>query len=161
MSGYIYCLTNASYPDLVKIGKTTREPEIRAAQLGAASGVPTEFEIAWSLQVPDIDAAESALHEALSAYRVNKRREFFKCSPAQAKARTRGLSAFRAPRRAMRRGHGNDGKLGLSLAAVTVLTILGAIQFDLDPKTIVTSTLLLCLLVTALYSVMSVFRTSR
>lgn len=153
MSGFIYCLTNPSFPGLVKIGKTANDPEIRAAQLGASSGVPTKFNLAWSLPVADANAAEAALHDALSPYRVNKRREFFKCTPAQAMARTRSLDAFhvRKSRKKRSRRETPRSRQGLVLATVTVATVLFAIQFDLEPSTVVTATAGLCLAATALF----------
>src|SRR5688572_6679317 len=45
--GYLYVLINPSLPGLVKIGKTNRDPEQRAAELSAATGVPTPFVLVY------------------------------------------------------------------------------------------------------------------
>lgn len=46
--GHIYILVNPSMEGLVKIGKTTRDPESRARELSQATGVPTPFYVAFS-----------------------------------------------------------------------------------------------------------------
>lgn len=78
--GLIYLLINSSMPELVKIGKTTRSSEERAAELSNASGVPTGFVVAFEVAVTDCDSAESAVHAELIEFRVNNSREFFKMS---------------------------------------------------------------------------------
>ena len=80
--GYIYCLTNACMPDLVKIGMTMDDPEIRAAELSSVTGVPSPFQVAISKRIVNPREKERALHELLSSlgFRVNNKREFFNCS---------------------------------------------------------------------------------
>lgn len=159
MTGYVYCLTNASFPGLVKIGKTRHDPKSRAAQLGSATGVPTRFDIAWSRRVSDIDAAESALHDALRHCRVNTRREFFKCEPADALKQARRLPAFRSGKSA--EATILERKLGLSLAAMMVLTFLAACHFDLDAKTTVTVIAALGMLLTVISWALGLIRMVR
>ena len=84
-AGWVYVLTNASMPGLVKIGLTTRNPQARAAELASATGVPTPFVIAWCHAVTDCAAVESAVHRMLDDRRVSGRREFFKCDVATAR----------------------------------------------------------------------------
>lgn len=78
-AGYLYALQNRSFGDhLVKIGRTTREPHIRAKELYAkASGVPEPFDIAFACCVSDCVLAERRIHTRLETYRYNKKREFF------------------------------------------------------------------------------------
>jgi hypothetical protein len=45
--GFVYVLINPSLPSYVKIGKTTKDPSIRAAELSSATGVPTPFYVAY------------------------------------------------------------------------------------------------------------------
>ncbi len=80
--GYVYCLTNTCMPDLVKIGMTMDDPEIRAAELSSVTGVPSPFQVAISKRVVNPREKEKALHELLSSlgFRVNNKREFFNCS---------------------------------------------------------------------------------
>ncbi len=80
--GYIYVMTNPSMEGLVKIGKTTREPESRAKELSQATGVATPFYAAFSIYVSDCDAAEEFVHALLdhSGFRHTANREFFQIS---------------------------------------------------------------------------------
>lgn len=76
--GYVYILKNPSMPGLYKIGCTTRTPEERAAELYyQATGVPTKFEVEWSLAIAgDPYIVEQKVHAILSKKRTGK--EFFK-----------------------------------------------------------------------------------
>ncbi len=38
--GYIYIISNPSMPGLVKIGRTSRDPQTRLRELNSATGVP-------------------------------------------------------------------------------------------------------------------------
>ena len=80
--GYVYCLTNECMPGLLKIGMTTEDPETRARELGAATGVPFPIRVEMSKRVANPREKERAMHELLSilGFRVNERREFFNCS---------------------------------------------------------------------------------
>ena len=142
MKGTIYCLTNRSIPGLVKIGRTRGDPALRAAKIGGATGVPTPFEIAWSVPVRDMDAAEAALHEAVSDRRVNARREFFRCSPSEAQARARRLSAFRPAAR-------REPPMGALMTLGTLALFAAAVGLDLPSATVAAGTALVALGVTA------------
>jgi hypothetical protein len=78
-AGYIYLLINRSMPGLVKVGRTTRAPATRVAELSAATGVPAPFELVYDILVPDAARAESILHDALTSrgFRTSPSREFF------------------------------------------------------------------------------------
>lgn len=78
-SEYIYALQNKSFGvHHIKIGKTTRKPDLRAKELySGASGVPEPFDIAFACQVSDCEVAEKRIHERLKTYRTNRSREFF------------------------------------------------------------------------------------
>ncbi len=75
--GWVYILVNASIRDLVKIGKTSRSPYDRAAEISSTTGVPTPFAVAYAVEVSDIDAAEQDIHKDLIQYRNSSEREFF------------------------------------------------------------------------------------
>jgi hypothetical protein len=78
--GYIYILSNVSYPrDFLKIGLTEKTPDERAKQL-QSTGVPTPFVVEYSIRVFDCQEAEKRVHWKLDDCRVNNRREFFKVS---------------------------------------------------------------------------------
>jgi len=160
MAGYIYCLTNEAIPKLVKIGKTTRNPLVRASEISAATGVPTPFEVAWARKVPDMDKAESALHTELAEYRLTRRREFFRCSPAEALARSKKLACFKAkaPTRSQRNF---DVPMGFAMTAATVGVFGAAVAFDLDASTIATATAGLGLALTVIFQSVPIIRALR
>lgn len=80
--GFVYILSNPSMPGQVKIGKTTRDPGTRVAELSSATGVPTEFNLEYYEAFDDCHTAERLIHQQLTeaGYRVSGRREFFRMS---------------------------------------------------------------------------------
>ena len=84
--GYIYVLVNPSMEGLVKIGKTTRDPESRAKELSQATGVATPFYVAFNIYVPDCHSAEEFVHAILEhkGFRNTPNREFFQMPLSQA-----------------------------------------------------------------------------
>jgi hypothetical protein len=74
-AGFIYILTNQSMPDLVKVGMTTKTPNLRAAEL-SSTGVPSPFELEYYSFFYDMVLAEKLVHQKLSSCRYNK--EFFR-----------------------------------------------------------------------------------
>ena len=76
MYGYVYILTNSAFPHLVKIGKTAKDPQLRASQLHQ-TGTPMPFIVAFHVEVSDMDTVERLIHEKLDSRRSNKSREFF------------------------------------------------------------------------------------
>lgn len=78
-AGFLYVLINASMPDVVKVGKTERDPESRARELSGVTGVPTPFVVVYQEFFDDCSAAEEYVHALLEAsgYRVATNREFF------------------------------------------------------------------------------------
>ena len=57
MEGSVYVLTNPAMPNIVKIGKTTRNVELRLADL-YSTGVPLPFECEYAAKVKDVDKTE-------------------------------------------------------------------------------------------------------
>src|SRR5438067_159989 len=82
--GYIYLLVNSSMGDLVKVGKTARHPQGRAAELSASTSIPTPFVVAYQVWVNDCDITERAIHQKLAPFRAHPRREFFRISATNA-----------------------------------------------------------------------------
>lgn len=80
--GWLYVLINPSMPDLVKIGKTTRTPEERAAEISKGTGVPTPFVVAYKSFVNDCSKGEAFIHTYFekNGHRINSNREFFDIS---------------------------------------------------------------------------------
>jgi hypothetical protein len=136
--GWVYVLTNAAMPGLVKIGLTTRNPTVRASELTAATGVPAPFVIAWCRAVSDCAYVESAVHRMLDDRRVSGKREFFRCdvktarqvieAAAGSKLGRRYLRPPPAPYRRAGKGRGRRGDDNLpavlALAGVALVAVL-------------------------------------
>lgn len=80
----VYILTNESMPDVIKIGITDNLAR-RIKELDNTS-IPLPFECYYALEVEDAFAIEKLLHETFDDRRVRSNREFFNCSPEQAKS---------------------------------------------------------------------------
>jgi hypothetical protein len=82
--GIVYVLTNPAFPNLVKIGITTRDQvQIRMAEL-YTTGVPLPFKCVYAGKVDNPKKVEGALHHAFLNSRVNPSREFFDIDESQA-----------------------------------------------------------------------------
>jgi hypothetical protein len=80
MAQLVYVLTNPAMPNVVKIGRTTKQDvNIRMKEL-YTTGVPLPFECAFACEVKDATEVEKALHFAFGDARINESREFFKIS---------------------------------------------------------------------------------
>ena len=76
MEGYVYILINSSFPNLVKIGRTSKIPQSRAQEL-SGTGTPGRFVVAYSVLVNNCIELEAELHSIFSAQRHTSDREFF------------------------------------------------------------------------------------
>ena len=83
MKGIVYILTNAAFPEYIKIGKTGADLENRIKQLDQTN-TPLPFECFYAAEVADCGAAEKLIHDAFSDVRVRKNREFFRINPERA-----------------------------------------------------------------------------
>lgn len=81
MRGWVYVITNRAMPNLVKIGFSTKDPAMRAAEL-AGTGIPFPYEVEFDALVDNPRLVEQAAHQSLSSARVGK--EWFSCSIAVA-----------------------------------------------------------------------------
>jgi hypothetical protein len=76
--GYIYVMHNPAHEkDIFKVGLTRRTSDLRSEEL-SGTGAPDKFLVAHEWRVRDCVAAERAIHQALDAYRINPKREFFR-----------------------------------------------------------------------------------
>lgn len=76
----VYVLSNEAMPGLVKIGRTSQEPEQRLRNL-YTTGVPLPFKCEYACYTSRPVELEAALHKLLASLRVNPAREFFRISP--------------------------------------------------------------------------------
>lgn len=82
--GYIYVMRSAQHEkDVFKIGLTTRDPATRARELTANTSSVDQFGVMQQWEVSDCHKAEAEIHMQLEPFRVNKKREFFKCDYRQ------------------------------------------------------------------------------
>lgn len=85
--GYVYILTNPSFrEDWVKIGKSSREVDIRSKELDNTA-VPLPFEIYATVKTSKFNEIESSFHKILTDLadrRIRKNREFFNIKPEEA-----------------------------------------------------------------------------
>ena len=63
--GFVYILSNASMPGLLKIGYTTRTVQQRVQELNRPTAVPTPFEIEAYFRSDGPEAHERRVHQAL------------------------------------------------------------------------------------------------
>jgi T5orf172 domain len=64
--------------DVYKVGWSSRAPKDRAEEISKATGVPMAYIVVESWKVEDARRMEAAVHQALTTFRINPRREFFK-----------------------------------------------------------------------------------
>jgi len=78
-NGNVYVLMNPSMKNLVKIGKTTRDPKERARELSSTTGVPTPFVVIYDCFFESCTQAEKFVHTYLEnkGFRLSNNREFF------------------------------------------------------------------------------------
>ena len=87
MSVIVYVLTNPAMPDLIKIGKTTRDDLGTRMKELYTTGVPLPFDCAIAVEVENKgDELEKALHDAFEPQRLNRSREFFQIESSQVEA---------------------------------------------------------------------------
>ena len=75
--GYVYILSNAHMPGLVKVGFTTRAVEERVAELNSGTAVPAPFVIEAIFPSGDPERHEQEVHDRLASTRLPGR-EFFR-----------------------------------------------------------------------------------
>ena len=81
---WVYILSNPALPNMLKIGYTKNEPEVRAKQISAATGVALPYKVEWAFQCFNGEQLEQEVHAELASYRVNQNREFFDIPLAEA-----------------------------------------------------------------------------
>jgi len=84
MQGYIYVMRSTHLKGWCKVGKTTREPERRAAEL--STGLPGRLEVYCECPTDNVDIAERLAHHHLRRYRKSPRDEWFEIDAVKATA---------------------------------------------------------------------------
>lgn len=85
-AGYVYVLANPAMPGLLKIGRTSDNPEGRARELSGTTAAAQPFSVVYYRHFSDCVAAEVDCHRVLGdrGLRENNRREFFRCDAKEA-----------------------------------------------------------------------------
>ena len=91
--GYVYILINPAFAGFLKIGKTSKDPAVRARELSAGTGVPAPYAVAWDVLVSDCDHVERLIHHQLAPARARRDREFFAVPLKRAIAVARDIAA--------------------------------------------------------------------
>jgi hypothetical protein len=79
--GWVYVLRNPAMPNIYKVGMTRRTKlDARVSELSNSTSAPLPFQIVFAYNTPYPYDIEQSVHERLKKYRINKKREFFKCS---------------------------------------------------------------------------------
>ena len=81
MKGWVYVISNKSMPGLIKVGYSTKDPDLRAQQLNG-TGVPHPFLVDYEALVEDPYQIEQTTHVALAAR--SEAKEWFRCSAEEA-----------------------------------------------------------------------------
>ena len=90
--GFLYVAVNPALPGMVKIGKSTRVPNLRAKEL-STTGLPDRFECVYFALMNNHSEAEQYVHKKLAEFRVSESREFFRVPILEA----RGMIKRRCP----------------------------------------------------------------
>ena len=94
MKGFLYVMSNPMHPSLLKIGQTSKDPNIRRSDLNS-SGVPEEFIIEYYAFVEDYVQLELEVHTELNEVRYKENREFFEISVQEAVNSIRSVAGDR------------------------------------------------------------------
>lgn len=86
LEGYIYILSRREEPNILKIGMTTRDVELRLKEINSATGVLYPYSVRCVFKVGNPKEAERRVFEELSEFRIRKDREFFNMEFKQAQS---------------------------------------------------------------------------
>lgn len=79
--GWVYVISNEAMPGLVKIGFSTKDPILRAAELNS-TGAPHPYQVVYDILVAGPRDIEQRVHAAMSKMKEGK--EWFRCSADEA-----------------------------------------------------------------------------
>ena len=94
MIGFIYVMSNPAHPGLVKIGQTSKAPDIRRNDLNS-TGVLEDFILEYRVLASDYLRLEKEIHQKLNNSRYRQDREFFEISVQEAISTIRKIAGER------------------------------------------------------------------
>ena len=89
-------MSNPAFPNLLKIGKSKKDPTTDRVNELNQTGVPEPFKVEYYAFVEDEDYLERAVHQKFASQRPNKNREFFSVDCVEAIDAIRQLSEVKA-----------------------------------------------------------------
>ncbi|ALA58387.1 GIY-YIG nuclease family protein [Nitrospira moscoviensis] len=81
MKGWVYVISNPAMPGLIKVGHSTKDPELRAREL-SSTGSPHPYIVEYEMLIEQPARVEQQAHNALKNWR--ERKEWFRCSCEEA-----------------------------------------------------------------------------
>jgi len=93
MKGWVYIISNKSMPGLIKVGYSSKDPELRAADLNS-TGSPHPYTVEYEMLIEQPEKIEGLAHKALSQYHEGK--EWFRCTVEEGIAAIQRIADNRA-----------------------------------------------------------------
>ncbi|MEK6725095.1 MAG: GIY-YIG nuclease family protein [Deltaproteobacteria bacterium] len=81
MKGWVYVISNKAMEGIIKVGHSTKDPELRAQELNH-TGSPHPYTVEYEMLIEEPYRVEQAAHKVLSEFHEGK--EWFRCTPEQA-----------------------------------------------------------------------------
>lgn len=128
-AGWVYAVSNQSMPGILKIGRTSRDPDVRIREMNARTETPTPFRVESVVRTSNAGWTEREVHDLLAARRVNDRREFFRVSPEEASAAMRTVAARQRQTAYDRRAWaGQPPLIGAALMTCLMVPVVSALD---------------------------------
>ncbi len=81
MRGWVYIISNQAMPNLLKVGFSMKDPQLRAREFDG-TGVPHSYHVEWDILLDNPRDVEQLAHRHLANFREAK--EWFRCSVIEA-----------------------------------------------------------------------------
>ena len=84
MAGFVFVISNPAFPNLLKIGKSDRDPCVYIKRELETDGVPEPFLVEYYAFVVDHHEIEKQVHDYLKNIKKNSNKGFFNCTVLEA-----------------------------------------------------------------------------
>ncbi len=91
MKGWVYVITTKTMPNLVKVGFSTKDPELRAIELNN-TGNPHPYKVEYDVLVNNPKNVEQATHDLLKSKNYHENKEWFSCTVREAIAAIKAVA---------------------------------------------------------------------
>jgi len=91
MRGWVYIISNRAMPNLLKVGFSMKDPQLRAREFDG-TGVPHSYQVEWDILLENPRDVEQLAHRHLANRREAK--EWFRCSVIEAIQAVRKAASF-------------------------------------------------------------------